>query len=286
MSYRPENFAPLVLNVGYAIHNADWNWSNVRSPFARLYYVTEGEAHVSLPCGVLMLKPGHLYFIPPFTLHTDICSGHFAHYYIHLYEEPDSDKHIFEEFDFPFEVEGFSFDCQLFQRLCQMNPEMRLKQSNPVTYDNAPTLIENVRKSKVRTFSERLESRGIVFLLLSRFLYGAKPKVQVGDDRIQKTVSYIRKNLRSHIDIEVLAQMACMSKDHYIRVFKREMGETPMQYITQRKIECAEIMLSTESQSVKIIAASLGFTDHSYFNRLFKKTVGQTPLEYREKTQV
>ena len=29
----------LILNVGLAIHNADWNWKNVSSPFARLYYI-------------------------------------------------------------------------------------------------------------------------------------------------------------------------------------------------------------------------------------------------------
>lgn len=282
MNYRPEVFSPLMLNVGYAVHNADWNWSNVRSPFARLYYVTEGTAEVALPSGNVTLRPGHLYFIPPFTLHSDICSGPFEHYYVHLYEEPDCDVRVFEEWDFPVEVGGTEADCQLFRRLCEMNPEMRLPQSNPVSYDNSPTLVETVRKSKVRTFAERVESRGIVYTLLSRFLYEAKIKVQLSDNRVQQTVNYIRKNLRSRLEVDELAQMACMSKDHYIRVFKREMGETPMQYITQRKIECAEMMLSTEDVSVKTIAASLGFADHSYFNRLFKKVVGQTPLEYRE----
>ena len=37
---------PLVLNVGLAIHNADWNWKNVNSPFMRLYYVTDGQAQI------------------------------------------------------------------------------------------------------------------------------------------------------------------------------------------------------------------------------------------------
>lgn len=42
---------PLVLNVGLAIHNADWNWKNVNSPFMRLYYVTDGQAQIELPTG-------------------------------------------------------------------------------------------------------------------------------------------------------------------------------------------------------------------------------------------
>ena len=39
---------PLVLNVGLAVHNADWNWKNVNSPFTRLYYITEGTAQIQL----------------------------------------------------------------------------------------------------------------------------------------------------------------------------------------------------------------------------------------------
>ena len=31
-----------LLNTGYADHDADWNWRDVRSPFARIYYVTQG----------------------------------------------------------------------------------------------------------------------------------------------------------------------------------------------------------------------------------------------------
>ena len=39
---------PLVLNVGLAVHNADWNWKNVNSPFTRLYYITEGASQKQL----------------------------------------------------------------------------------------------------------------------------------------------------------------------------------------------------------------------------------------------
>ena len=97
---------------------------------------------------------------------------------------------------------------------------------------------------------------------------------------------YIRRNLHERLDIDNLANMAFISRDHFIRIFKEETGSTPVQYITQRKIERAELMLSTEEMPVKSIAYSLGFDDHSYFNRLFKKIVGKTPLEYRNSTYV
>ena len=47
---------PLVLNVGLAVHNADWNWKNVNSPFTRLYYITEGTAQIQLSGSVQILK--------------------------------------------------------------------------------------------------------------------------------------------------------------------------------------------------------------------------------------
>lgn len=42
----------LILNVGLAIHNADWNWKNVSSPFTRLYYIMEGTAQIIFPDGM------------------------------------------------------------------------------------------------------------------------------------------------------------------------------------------------------------------------------------------
>ena len=50
----------MVLNVGLAYHNADWNWDLVNSPFARIYYVTEGQAQLLLPNLTLQLRPNHM----------------------------------------------------------------------------------------------------------------------------------------------------------------------------------------------------------------------------------
>lgn len=66
----------LILNVGLAIHNADWNWKNVSSPFTRLYYIMEGTAQIIFPDGMQELKPHHLYLVPSFTTHSYQCNSH------------------------------------------------------------------------------------------------------------------------------------------------------------------------------------------------------------------
>ncbi len=282
MNYPIDKLHLLTLNVGLANHHGDWNWKNVRSPFARLYYVTEGTAQIEMPSGVYTLTPHHLYFIPAYTKHSYICDSTFSHYYIHIYEDLQSEMSILEQWDYPMEVNACNTDLELVKRLCFINPFLKLPQSNPDAYDNHQTLISNLQLNQRRPFCDKVESRGILFVLMSRFLKYATPKAEVRDDRIQMSLNYIRKNIGSRLDIDLLADKACMSKDHYIRVFKRETGETPNVYITKRKLEKAELSLVTTALPIKSIADSLGYDDYSYFNRIFKKNAGVTPLQYRE----
>lgn len=281
MNLQVEQMHPLVLNVGLAVHNADWNWKNVNSPFTRLYYVTEGSAQIELPDGIYTLSPKHMYFIPAFTIHTNICKSNFVHYYLHIYEDHYSDNDWLDHWKFPVEIEATDLDLALFKRLCEINPHMTLQKSDPTTYDNNPTLIQNLIKNRQRAFCDKVESRGIVFQLLSHFLKHAQPKIEMEDNRIAKAVLYIRKHLNEPIEIEKLSEISCLSKDHFIRLFKKELGATPLQYINQKKIEKAQLLLITEDLAVKEIAFQLAFEDYSYFNRLFKKITGVTPQEYR-----
>lgn len=281
MNLQVEQMHPLVLNVGLAVHNADWNWKNVNSPFTRLYYVTEGSAQIEPPDGIYTLSPKHMYFIPAFTIHTNICKSNFVHYYLHIYEDHYSDNDWLDHWKFPVEIEATDLDLALFKRLCEINPHMTLQKSDPTTYDNNPTLMQNLIKNRQRAFCDKVESRGIVFQLLSRFFKQGQSKIEMEDNRIAKTVLYIRKHLNEAIELEKLAEISCLSKDHFIRLFKKELGTTPLQYINQKKIEKAQLLLITEELAVKEIAFQLAFDDYSYFNRLFKKTTGVTPQEYR-----
>ena len=277
MNLQVEQMHPLVLNVGLAVHNADWNWKNVNSPFTRLYYVTEGSAQIELPDGIYTLSPKHMYFIPAFTIHTNICKSNFVHYYLHIYEDHYSDNDWLDHWKFPVEIEATDLDLALFKRLCEINPHMTLQKSDPTTYDNNPTLMQNLIKNRQRAFCDKVESRGIVFQLLSRFFKQGQSKIEMEDNRIAKTVLYICKHLNEAIELEKLAEISCLSKDHFIRLFKKELGTTPLQYINQKKIEKAQLLLITEELAVKEIAFQLAFDDYSYFNRLFKKQPALLP---------
>lgn len=273
----------ITLNVGYAVHDRDWNWKNVCSPFARLYYVTDGAAQIKTEKGVFDLEPDKMYLVPSFVRHDNICSSHFEHYYIHVFENGTSSDRIFEDYELPFQVNPGSVDLQLFRRLCELNPQMSLPQSNPMSYDNQDTLFQNIRINRIHSLQEQMESNGILSILVSRFLEHARPKQIADDGRIQNVIYHIRKNIERKITVNELADMASLSVEHFIRVFKKETGITPILYISKAKMERAMVILVTSNLPVKTIALTLGYDDCSYFNRVFRKHVGMTPQQYRDK---
>ena len=286
-----DDFHVFTLHAGMAEHVADWNWKNVRSPFARLYYVVKGNAQVILHSAaqngedeVINLRPGHLYFVPPFTLHSNVCDKSFSHYYIHIMEGDTHKFHYLTEYTYPREIVAEESDMLLFQRLCQINPFLALDESDPCTYDNDKKLMRNVELGRQRSLCDKVESRGILYILMSRFLRHAQPASRVSDERILKAIQHIAVNASSHVSVDELAGVANMSKDHFIRRFRKETGDTPVVYAAKRTIERAETLLVTTGLPIKSIAAQLGFDDCSYFYRIFKKYVGVSPQTYRERS--
>ena len=156
-----------------------------------------------------------------------------------------------------------------------------LTQSDPATYDNHSTLMKTLIKNRQLAFCDKVEMRGIVLQLLARFFQSARLKEVSKDKRIEKATLYIRRHIDRDIGLEELAGCSCLSKDHFIRLFKQEMGMTPLKYIHLKKMERAQLLLVTETLSIKEVAYRTGFDDYSYFNRLFKKITGMTPQEYR-----
>jgi len=276
-----ESLNLLMLNVGLARHNGDWNWKNVSSPFTRIYYVSEGEALLHLSDHTVTLRPGRLYIIPAYTMHSYECTGLFTHYYLHVYEGFKSELNLMEFYDFPTEVEGCENDERIFQTMCQLLPDACLPESNPQAYDNAIQFSDYVQRYQNMELWLKMELRGAILTLFSRFMRRASLKVWTQDERMKRVLEHIHSHIYQNIDVDELANVACITKPYLIRLFKRESGVSPVQYINKKKVERAQLLLFTTDKPVKEIAYELGFSDHSYFIRLFRKLSGITPQEYR-----
>lgn len=273
----------MLLNVGRAQHNADWNWKDVSSPFIRIFYVMEGEALLHLPGQDVRLHHRHLYIIPAYTVHSYECHGLFVHYYLHVYEGFKNEMNLQEVYELPIEVEGSEVAAQLFEHLCNRLPEARLPHSDPNSYDTSAQTSDYVQRYRDMALWEKMELRGAMLMIMSHFIRQAKPRVWTQDERMKRVLEYVHSHISDNIGVEQLANVACITKPYFIRLFKHEFGFPPVQYINRKKVERAQLLLFTTNKTVKEVAFILGFSDQNYFIRLFRKLTGITPQEYRRK---
>lgn len=283
MTRNTENPDFILLNIGYSCLHANWNWKKIYSPFARMYYITEGNAITYVNGKKYNLIPNHLYLIPPFTLHDDECNNYFSLFYIHFYEKVINRESIFDQYDFPIEIEATPLDLMLVKRLWNINPDRHLQYYDPKLYDNPSTFSRYITDNNKMSDGSRFETQGILYQLLSRFFASVKLKSDNKDVRILKTLKYIHEAADKNITLSQLADVACVTVDHLIRLFKKEMNCTPLKYMILKKIEKAELLLLTTDMPIKEIALELSLDNISYFNRIFKYYTGKTPTEYRLK---
>lgn len=97
-------------------------------------------------------------------------------------------------------------------------------------------------------------------------------------------INDIKKQLELHpenkLSVAEMAQNAFISKYHFIRSFKTEVGLTPHQFQTQNRIRKAQRLIH-EMESIAEVALTTGFYDQSHFIKQFEKHVGLSPLTYK-----
>lgn len=72
-----------------------------------------------------------------------------------------------------------------------------------------------------------------------------------------------------------------MTPNYFSSLFKKEIGQSTVNYITNLRISKAKELLEKTDKSVVGIAELIGYNDSNYFFRVFKKNAGVTPQQYR-----
>lgn len=100
---------------------------------------------------------------------------------------------------------------------------------------------------------------------------------------VRDVILYINEHFAKPLTLEMLSEKACLSPFYFTRVFTKETGMTPYQYLLSTRISAAKFLLKSTSVSIKEIACRCGFTSSSGFCTAFKKWENLTPKEYRDK---
>jgi AraC-like DNA-binding protein len=99
-------------------------------------------------------------------------------------------------------------------------------------------------------------------------------------------IRYIERNLFRRMTNSRLAELCCMSEDHFIRRFWESVGQTPAQHIIERRVTIAAQQLLFTDLTIEQIAEETGFGNRFYFARMFARHTGMAPAAYRKMARV
>lgn len=99
--------------------------------------------------------------------------------------------------------------------------------------------------------------------------------------RLCYSIDYLQANYSREITLEELAQIACLSKFHYLRSFRACFGQTPHQYLTAVRLAKAKALLKYSDLQVTDIALEVGLQHVASLSRLFAQKVATSAGNYR-----
>ena len=99
---------------------------------------------------------------------------------------------------------------------------------------------------------------------------------------LKRALRYIDQNYTDEtLSLNTVAKAANISPNYFSGVFSQEMGQTFVEYLTEKRMERAKELLRYSGKRSSEVAYEVGYRDPRYFSFLFKKTQGCTPSSYR-----
>ena len=100
---------------------------------------------------------------------------------------------------------------------------------------------------------------------------------------VKKAIGYINKKATYQISRWQLAEYVNISEDYLTRIFKKDMGLSPWDYLNRYRVQLATEMLTQTGSTINEVASATGFQDQAYFCRVFKKIKGVSPGQVRNR---
>ncbi|HWA42664.1 MAG TPA: AraC family transcriptional regulator [Hypericibacter adhaerens] len=99
--------------------------------------------------------------------------------------------------------------------------------------------------------------------------------------QVRRVTAYMRDRLDQEIGLNELAGLLGLSRFHFCTAFRLATGQTPHEWLSQRRIERARELLGNPSLRVTDIALTVGYNTHSAFSASFRRATGLTPSDFR-----
>lgn len=234
-----------------------WESPDHCAPFWRLYWHNKQGAEVIVAKKTHPIRPGCLVLIPPNTHFSSRLRNPVRQLFVHFLVEPSFRGQPDTVFQFR-ATQGQSACCE--QIIGQF--------------------AAGVSNIKTSLLSQVLVSLALLELPLEKWA----PRFE--DPRITGAADSIARAYPSKIANATLARKARMHPSAFIRLFRRCTGHTPLNYLTNLRLEEACTMLHYDEASLDEIADKTGFGERGYFTRVFSRSLNCSPAKYRKLVNV
>ncbi len=100
-------------------------------------------------------------------------------------------------------------------------------------------------------------------------------------NRLRSMIAYINQHYPEKITLDEIAKTAGVSEREATRCFKKNIGQSPMEYLIKYRLNQSKKLLLETDMTITNICQQCGFSDSAYFGKVFRKSYGMTPSEYR-----
>lgn len=102
------------------------------------------------------------------------------------------------------------------------------------------------------------------------------------DERTAKAVGYMHDHFQESPSLSEIAQAVHVSPFHFHRLFSKQVGVSPKQYLQRKQLQAAKWLLRTTRLPIAAVAVRAGFSSHGHFTSTFHRIVGEIPSYYRD----
>ena len=248
---------PLI--VGNFCYSADYSLRRTAFNNFLLMYIKKGECIVELNGQTFHAVPGQIVFLD--------C------YHPHAYRSCG-----------PWECEWLHFDGMMARGYYQA---IMTSASPVISLKDTYRFERYLHKIRLQ-FSEHLPLKEA---LLNNYIINILTELLISRDSehleavtggiIEDTITYINDHLTETLSLNDLASQASLSPFYFSRLFKKETGFSPHEYVILARVNNAKYLLNFQELSIKDVCFRTGFSSESSFCTTFKKVTGMTPSDYR-----
>ncbi len=278
-------YMPVVINSIERHFDADWSQTQSHHRYYEMVYVKKGIAVFEIDGIKTTLAPNDIIIIKPQKVHTltvqdnSICEFIVLHF---SFTSGNGKRGI----SYPSEISMEDFIN--FFTGHHTGPFLKLK----VNHKNE--IITLLNRIVTEQAEEQFGSEFLVYLfilelfvMISRVLKLEWERSITDDNPKQKELvqlaeQYIRDYFEREISLKDICGYVFLSPGYFVRIFKRETGHTPINYLINIRVERAKELLAESDVKASDIALSVGFSNQQRLNETFKKITGMTPIEYRK----